>query len=97
MGHEGRCSQLYPHLNPPALSVQLTFARLLLHSSNWVPLSVLGDSGSNAELATLGILIVPLDPANHDIITLNLSKKCLWKAISIANALRSCYPSVKNV
>ena len=67
MGHEGRYSQLYPHLNPPTLSVQLPFARLLLHSSMGIPLSIVGDSDSNAELPSFSILIVPLDPTNHEV------------------------------
>ena len=67
MVHEGKCNQLSPHLIQPALSVQLTIARSLLHNSMGIPLSIVGDSDSNAELPSFSILIVPLDPTNHEV------------------------------
>jgi len=84
MGHEGRYSQLSPHLIPPALSAQLTIVRLLLHNSIGIPLLFSSDSSIDAELSTFSILIVPLYTLNMAILAF-LVNNCLWKAISIAN------------
>jgi len=75
MGHEGRCSQLSLHLIPPALSAQLTIARLLLHNSIRIPLSFSGDSSSDAQLSSFSILIVPLYTSNLVILAV------LWSTI----------------